>query len=196
MQGFLSTSSAVSRSQLEDARILSRVASGDQDAFARLFDRHSPKVLGLLIRTLGDREEAEEVLQEVFLQAWEQADRYQQGRSSPKGWLFMMARSRALDRMRSRGARMRREDNVAKAASGQGMAPVGTRRLEARERQRKVQCALDTLPDEQRRCLEMAYFEGLTQSQIATRLDVPLGTVKSRILLGMKKLKQALDARS
>ncbi len=200
-------------SALEDIHLLGRVRAGDREAFARLFDRHAPGVLALLVRILGSRSEAEEVLQDVFLQAWRQAGRYEPGRATPRGWLLVLARSRALDVVRSREARRRRETDVSTDPSGVGMgsmavaggsgapgapvastAPLGTERIEADERRRQVHSALDRLPDEQRRCIELAFFEGLSQSQIAARLEAPLGTIKSRIHLGMSKLREALGS--
>ena len=178
--------------ELQDAHAIGQVAEGNEEAFARLFDRHSPPVLGMLIRILGGRGEAEEVLQEVFLQAWQQAERYDPARASPAGWLLMLARSRALDRIRSRDAQRRREREVEREKHSLSHRPVGTQRLEAAERERAVESALDRLPDEQRTCIELAFFEGLSHTQIAERLEAPLGTVKSRVLLGMKKLRQAL----
>ena len=176
----------------EDLLLMGRLASGDRDAFARLFDRHSTLVLGLLTRMLGDRAAAEEILQETFLQVWQQARRFKPELGRPRAWIVMMARSRALDRLRSQGARVRREDAVYRAAPNLSAEPVGTAALETTERNRSVRAALDTLPAEQRQALELAFFEGLTHTQIAERLQAPLGTVKSRILLGMGKLRQSL----
>jgi RNA polymerase sigma-70 factor (ECF subfamily) len=178
----------------EDIHLMGRTAAGDREAFARLFDRHSPVVLGLLMRILGSRSEAEEVLQEVFLQVWKQAGRYEAGRSTPRGWMLVLARSRALDSVRSREARQRREIEVSADSPRHTSQAVGTQGLEEKERQEQVSSALDLLPPDQRRCIELAFFEGLTQSQIANRLEAPLGTVKSRIHLGMHKLRQALSA--
>jgi RNA polymerase sigma-70 factor (ECF subfamily) len=178
----------------EDVYLMGRIAAGDREAFARLFDRHAPAVLGLLARILGTRGEAEEVLQEVFLQAWRQAGRYEPGRSTPRGWLLVLARSRALDSLRSREARQRREVEAAGDGPPPESPPVGTEGLEALERRQRVTSALGLLPPEQRRCIELAFFEGLTQSQIADRLDAPLGTIKSRIHMGMNKLRQVLTS--
>jgi RNA polymerase sigma-70 factor (ECF subfamily) len=177
----------------EDLQLMSRVAARDGVAFTRLFELHAPVTLGLLSRILARRMEAEEVLQEVFLQIWTQADRYDAGRSTPRGWILMLARSRALDRLRRRDASRRREEAVG-GEQADTVPPVGTERIEGAERQHQVFSALKALSAEQRRCIELAFFEGLTHTQIAERLEAPLGTVKSRILLGMNKLRQALSA--
>jgi RNA polymerase sigma-70 factor, ECF subfamily len=177
----------------EDLQLMSRVADQDGAAFTRLFELHAPVALGLLSRILGRRMEAEEVLQEVFLQVWTQADRYDAGRSSPRGWILMLARSRALDRLRRRDASQRREE-AAGEMMDEAVPPIGTERLEVLERRRKVTSALGMLSTDQRRCIELAFFEGLSHTQIAERLEAPLGTVKSRILLGMNKLRQTLSA--
>lgn len=177
----------------EDLQLMSRVAARDGAAFTRLFELYAPTALGLLYRILGGRGEAEEVLQEVFLQVWTQADRYDGSRSSPRGWILMLARSRALDRIRRRESARRREEAAGEEA-GDVEPPLGTERLESAERRRRVSSALGLLSPDQRRCIELAFFEGLTHTQIAERLEAPLGTVKSRILLGMNKLRQALSA--
>lgn len=179
----------------EEERLIRRVAAGDGAAFARLFDRCSPMVLGLLVRMLGRREEAEEVLQEVFLAVWHRPESYDGTRGSVRGWLLLLARSRAIDRIRSRRSRSRREEAVheERVTLGGGVdEPVGTRQLEARERRRQVHSALAELPEEQRSAIELAFFEGLTQAEIARRTETPLGTIKSRVLLGMRKLRQTL----
>jgi RNA polymerase sigma-70 factor (ECF subfamily) len=181
--------------ELEDSFLVGRISGGDQEAFARFFDLHAAAVLGVALRIVGTRGEAEEVLQEVFLQVWRQADRYEPDRSTPRGWLLLLARSRALDRLRRRDARGRHEQEAGADASFVRLeSPLGTERLEAAERRDQVQSALNLLSQEQRRCIELAFFEGLTHTQIAERLAAPLGTVKSRILLGMNKLRQALSA--
>jgi RNA polymerase sigma-70 factor (ECF subfamily) len=151
-------------------------------------------VLGVLVRMLRDRAHAEEVLQETFVQAWQGAGRFRPELASVRGWLVMMARTRALDRLRASSARARRE-SAAEAAAGDDRLrsePVGTAGLEAAERSEAVRRAVDGLPADQRRCIELAFFEGLTHTQIADRVGAPLGTVKSRILLGMNKLRHGL----
>jgi RNA polymerase sigma-70 factor (ECF subfamily) len=183
------------QNEVDDVDLLARCRLGDRGAFAQLYDRHAAIVLGLLVRMLRNRGEAEEVMQDVFLQAWNQADRYRPGGSSPRGWLLLMARSRAVDRLRARSARERREREAGEAgvvASTEVVAATAQRQVETRERWDLVRGALAELPAEQRGCIELAFFEGLSQSQIAARIEAPLGTVKSRILLGMNKLREAL----
>jgi len=191
----MTSPTTIDAAHAEDILLMGRVAARDQQAFARLFDRHAPIVLGVLTRLLGDRALGEEILQEAFLQAWQQAERYQPALASPRGWLLMMARSRALDRLRSRSAQQRREDEVMRDVPA-AAEPTGTAVIEADERRRHVVEALGALPPEQRECVELAFFGGLTHTQIAERLQAPLGTVKSRILLGMNKLRQSLASYS
>ena len=125
---------AMDERETEDRDLMSRVAARDGAAFARLFEIHAPLTLGLLLRILGRRSEAEEVLQEVFLQVWMQADRYDEVRSTPRGWILMLARSRALDRLRRRDSARRREEAAGEEA-GEAIPPVGTERLETLERE-------------------------------------------------------------
>jgi RNA polymerase sigma-70 factor (ECF subfamily) len=176
----------------QEIELMRRIAAGDGEALSQAFDLYSPVVLGLLVRILGRRGEAEEILQEVFLQVWTKADRYDPDRATPRGWMLMLARSRALDRLRGRAASQRRDEAVAEAEA-RWEGPVGTERLESTERRSRIASALGLLTPEQRHCIELAFFEGLTHTQIAERLQAPLGTVKSRILLGLGKLRQALS---
>ena len=175
--------------------LLRLTSAGDRAAFGELFDRNSSIVLGLLLRMLRQRPEAEEVLQEVFLQVWREAGRFQPERSAPRSWMLLIARSRALDRLRSRQSRERREDEAVRTAwlDGQPVAlPAVLGELEAAERRHRIAAALGRLPDEQRQAVELAFFEGLTHRRVAERLEQPLGTVKSRILLGLKRLRREL----
>lgn len=176
----------------DDLAIVRRMAAGDADALAELYDRYAALLLALTRRILGPAGEAEESLQEAFLQAWHQAGRYDPARSSVSTWLLLIARTRALDRLRSRGARER----TAQAAAAEPAAPDTSSRVDDhvlhRERRARVQQALADLPEEQRRVLELAFYEGLSQSEIATRTGAPLGTVKTRALLAMRKLREAL----
>lgn len=174
-----------------------RLAAGDHEALGLLFDRHSSGVLGLLLRMLRRRGEAEELMQDVFFQAWRQAASYRPEASAPKSWLLMMARSRAIDRIRSARSRRSRERDVVQQAELDGYAvepPEGFDNLVAEDRRQRVATALAQLPDEQRAAIEAAFFDGLSHREVAEKLDAPLGTVKSRILLGMRKLRVHLSS--
>ena len=180
---------------LHDVHLMGRVAAGDQEAFAAIFDRHSPIVLGVLMRMMRDKSLAEEILQEAFLQAWRQAASYRPQKATPRGWLVMLARSRALDRLRADRARRGREDATARQGGAAALVPAeGPKRLEEEERRRTVSSILERLPEAQRRCIELAYFDGLSHTQIAESLEEPLGTIKSRLRFGMQKLREVLTA--
>ena len=176
----------------DELALLRRLADRQPDALAELYDRYAPLLLALTRRILGSSSDAEEVLQESFLQAWNQADRYDSSRSSVSTWLVLIARSRALDRLRSRSAR----DRATVAAEAEPRPADASSASEAHvlhgERRVRVREVLAELPVEQRQVLELAFYEGLSQSEIATRTGAPLGTVKTRALLGMKKVRQAL----
>jgi len=147
---------------------------------------------GLLLRVLRDASDAQEVLQETFLAAWTDASKFDSARGSELGWLISMARSRGIDRLRSRQRRGQREEEAGREisrASSEVDDPVAFREIRA-----AVRSALQELPDAQRSALEMAYFDGLSQSEIAARLGEPLGTIKTRMNLAMKKLRERLGA--
>jgi len=174
-----------------DTQLLQGVAYGDADSLARLFDLHGAAVLGLLTRMLGRGGAADEVLQEVFLWLWAHPHRYDVARCGLRGWVLVLARSRALDVLRADRSRRAREEGVERDRPTVH-DPVPLADLEQRERQRRLRAGLAILPEEQRRCIELAFFSGLSHTQIAARLQQPLGTVKSRIQLGMSKLRVAL----
>jgi RNA polymerase sigma-70 factor (ECF subfamily) len=174
--------------------LLHRIASGDQEAFEELFSRLAPFLLGYLIQILHQRSLAEEVLQDVFLKVWKQASLFSPDRGSARAWLFMIARSRALDRLRherSQGWSNDQRFEEQKEESRWVVNPVGTTRLEAAERRRRLITALKPLPVDQRVCLALALFKGLSHSEIAARLMAPLGTVKSRLRMGMMRVRQS-----
>ncbi len=173
-----------------DVELLHAVARGDEGALARLYDQYRVILFGLLVRILNSREEAEDVLQEVFLQVWKRAKDFDQERGRPFTWLVTLARSRAIDRIRQLGARQRLADSAAQNTSDEASDAV-TDTLHS-ERREIVARALAALPEEQRRTLNLAYFEGLTQSEIAQKLGTPLGTVKTRMRSGMIKLRELL----
>ena len=172
---------------------MTRVAKGDREAFAELFDRLAPSILGVLIRLLRQRGLAEEVLQETFLQVWLQAGNYRPEAGSPRAWLLNIARSRGLDALRREGSRQRREEAVF-VQEPKAQDPVGISRLEVLENQAQVRAGLERLAPAQQACLALAFVEELPHSAIAQRLSMPLGSVKSRVRLGMRKLGRMLEA--
>jgi RNA polymerase sigma-70 factor (ECF subfamily) len=175
--------------QARDAGLIERMRSGDRAALEALYDRHTPMLLGVAVRILRDRAEAEDAVQETWVQVWRRCAGYDRRRGSVAAWLVTIARTRALDRYRSRASRAR--------AEGAPAAPVTT--PDDAERggalgQLRVQlgAALAGLDPRQREVLEIAYFEGLSQSEIAARLVVPLGTVKHWTRQGLLALRAAM----
>ena len=180
----------------EDAELLRATARGDESAFARVYDRYSPILLGLLLRILRSRAEAEDVLQEVCLQVWQQARSFDPTRGRPFTWLVTLTRSRAIDRLRAVDSRDRAAQRSAEEAPPD-VAPRDWADEEAirAERAEAVRDALGELPEEQRQVLVLAYLEGMSQSEIAAAKNQPLGTVKTRTRAGLKRLSEALRAR-
>jgi RNA polymerase sigma-70 factor (ECF subfamily) len=177
--------------QLTDANLLNAIACQDEQALASLYDRYRLILFGLLMRILRSREEAEDVLQEVFLQVWRRASDFDPQRGRPFTWLVTLARSRAIDRLRQLGSRERVASSVIEFA-GEGIVDAAENTFRSEQRQ-LVAAALTELSEEQRRALTLAYFEGLTQAEIAERLRSPLGTVKTRMRSGMIKLRELLS---
>ena len=176
--------------QDNDVALLKAIAAHDELALAQLYDRYRVIVFGLLMRILNNREEAEDVLQEVFLQVWRKAGDFDENRGRPFTWLVTLGRSRAIDRLRTLAARER----VVEAGAREVTDQISDAASDAfRSEQRGlVNDALAQLPDEQKRPLMLAYFDGLTQSEIATNLGAPLGTIKTRMRTGMMKLREQL----
>ena len=177
-----------------DIELLKAIAGGDDAALGQLYDRYRLILFGLLMRILNNREEAEDVLQEVFLQVWRRAKDFDENRGRPFTWLVTLARSRGIDRLRSLASRER----VAVAEANERTEEVSDAASDAikSERLGVVNSALADLPEDQKRPLMLAYFDGLTQSEIATKLNVPLGTVKTRMRSGMMKLREAFGKSS
>jgi RNA polymerase sigma-70 factor (ECF subfamily) len=177
---------------LADAELVTRIADRRQDALGALYDRYAPLLLALTRRILGNPADAEEVVQETLLQVWGQAGRYDPRRSSVATWLVLLARSRAIDLLRSRRVRERAVEAAGEETLGVHASPEGPAAVWYEERRSRVLAALAQLPADQRHVLELAFFGGLSQREIADLTGTPLGTVKTRTLLAMRKLRQAL----
>jgi RNA polymerase sigma-70 factor, ECF subfamily len=181
-----------------DRDLLARVARGDVAALRSLYDQHAPRAITIAYRILRNREEAEDIVQETFLEVWRRAAQFDPGRGGAVAWVVTIARSRAIDRLRARSIAGRTIASAAEEA--EAMSPVAppTPALEAERRrdERRIADALGALPPAQRRTIELAYFEGLSQSEIAARTGCPLGTVKMRVKLAMAKLAALLGDES
>lgn len=176
-----------------DDALVHRIVNGEHSALGALYDLHGRGVYTLALRIVGDPAEAEEVAQDVFLQVWRGADRYDKSRATVAGWLLMMTRSRAIDRLRARQARPIGTDagehviaRLTDGAAGQEATVITGQAVE------RLKVALQDLPNAMRSAIELAYYEGLTQSAIAERLGEPLGTVKTRMRTALQKLRLAL----
>lgn len=176
---------------MTDLELIRKICSRDRDAFDLFFDRYAQIIFNLCVRILKDTGEAEDVMQEIFMQIWREAERFDAGRASVKTWLFTIARSRSLDRYRSRKTVQQRfdenpVDEIASLAAEQDAEGTNVLR-------QYVVTALNFLTPEQRLVLELSYYQGLTQEEIADQLKEPLGTVKSRIRSALIKLRSFLS---
>lgn len=179
-----------------DPALLARVVTGDQQAFSQLYDHSSTLLFTLAVRILGNREEAAELLQDVYLEVWRKVSRYDVGRGTPIAWLVTLTKSRAIDRLRARASRGYGATNQLESETAAQMADPGPSPLETQadqELRSAVGTAVSGLPQAQQQAIALAYYEGLSHSEIASRLNQPLGTVKTRIKLGMSKLRESLQ---
>ena len=192
----LTSGDGIAGERRADTAVVRRIAEGDRAAMAELYDRYADVVFSLACRIVGVPADAEDVVQEVFTQAWRQAGRYDAGRASAAAWLLNMTRSRAIDRLRANKTRLQvsgDDDRIAvtpAAGQDQEAHAIGAERAE------RVRTALSRLGDAQRQALDLAYFGGLTHGEIAARLHEPLGTIKTRIRTGLLKLREALMERT
>jgi len=180
------------RQQLDDATLVAAVGESDQLALKELYRRHGPAVYGLARRVVVDADRAEEVVQEVFLRLWNEPERFDPTRGALRSFLYRQAHSRSVERIRSEEARRRREERHDR----EQLHPAYDVEIEAWEliRSELVKDALDTLAEGEREAITLAYFGGRTYREVAVLLDLPEGTVKSRIRLGLNKLADQLEA--
>jgi RNA polymerase sigma-70 factor (ECF subfamily) len=178
----------VNSTQDSDGALLTLVAAGDREAFEQLYRRYARSVFGLALRRLGDRERAEDAVQETFASVWRSAASYRQERGPGGPWLFAVARNAIVDRLRSR-----RVEPVGEAPEVADPSRGPAEQAEAGWLAWRVHRALEELPDGERTVLELAYWGGLSQSEVATFLNVPLGTVKTRTRTGLSRLADILD---
>jgi RNA polymerase sigma-70 factor, ECF subfamily len=178
---------------LEDAKLMQRVAEGDRAAFAKIYDRFSRPLYATAVRILHDSAEAEDILQEVFLTLWEKSPDFNQQRGSAFSWAVTLTRNRSIDRIRMRkrrGTLLNESLPEDFGYAGQSEAATSTAELESKETAIKVRTAVMNLPEEQQKALQLAFFSGMTQQEIATKLREPLGTIKARIRRGLLKLRE------
>lgn len=177
--------------EMDDQTLLDAIVRGEQAALGVLYERFAPRAFGVARRVLRNDGEAEEVVQETFLEVWRSATRYDPRRAAPERWIFTMVRTRAIDRLRQNGARGRLQDHL--KGEPTGLVPASPdAAVAASQDARRLRAALAQLPDEQRRVLEQAYDQGLTQSEISETTGTPLGTVKTRMRIAMLKLADLL----
>lgn len=174
------------------AGLLARIAAGDQPALAELYDASSAKVFGLALKILADRTAAEEVTMDVYTQVWRRASTYDPERGTPGSWLMTLAKTCAIDRFRSQCLERGRQVPLDQAAELPGLAETPEQYSAGLERQRLVQDAMASLSAEQRQAIALAYYWGMSHSEIADRLKLPLETVKTRMRMGMIRLRAVL----
>ena len=177
-----------------DAALVHRLLQRDVRAFEEIYDRHSRAVYGLVLRILQQAGTAEEVVQDVFLQLWRNAARYDETRGPFVPWLLTLARNRALDTLRLKSERQRRREDQTEELPPITTAPEYEKALDEKRRCERVRALMASLSPQQKRAIELAYFEGLSHTEIAAALREPLGTVKSWIRNGLLRLKEGLQA--
>ncbi|MEO7414571.1 MAG: sigma-70 family RNA polymerase sigma factor [Opitutaceae bacterium] len=187
-----------SERQQEDSRLMVRMASGDKSAFAEIYDRFSRPLYATALRVLNDATEAQDIVHDAFISLWEKAASFDTTRGSPFAWAVTLVRNRAIDRVRMRRRRSELLADSAPADLGYDEDSPGSGADETAalgDQAHVVRAAVATLPLDQKRALELAFFSGLTQQQIAEQLREPLGTIKARIRRGLLKLRDSLPHR-
>jgi RNA polymerase sigma-70 factor (ECF subfamily) len=186
---------AAKPAEITDAELIRAIQRGDEGALATLYDRYGAILFGLVVRIVNSRPEAEDVLQQVFMQVWNRAADFDETRGKAFSWLVTLARSRSIDRIRSLGVRARAVE-TANQSEAKVAFPTGEAAVFRSEQREMIRGVLAELPEDQREVLLLAYFEGLTQVEIAERLNTPLGTIKTRMRTGLTKLRDALKGRN
>jgi len=179
---------------MADEELISLAQAGSAEAFASLYDRHSRSAYSLAYRMMGEKQSAEDLVQEVFLKVWRNSASYRAERGSVRTWILSIVHNRGVDQLRSTASRRRTQDRVEASAPTSQPSEAFTETWRNSQRD-QVRDALKTLPDEQLKILELAYFSGYTHVEIAGLLDLPLGTVKGRMRLGLRKVKDYFDTR-
>jgi RNA polymerase sigma-70 factor (ECF subfamily) len=174
---------------LADEDLISLVEANDAEAFATLYDRHSRAAYSLAYRMMGEKQAAEDLVQDAFLKVWRSATSYRAERGSVRTWLLSIVHNRAIDQLRSLASRRRTQEKI-EALVPMSQPSEAFAKSWANSQREQVREALKSLPEEQLKTLELAYFSGYTHVEIAELLDVPLGTVKGRMRLGLKKMKE------
>lgn len=181
----------------EELELIERIKSKDAGALSDLYDKYNRLLYGMILSIVKSRTEAEDVLQEVFINIWQKADSFKERRGNVFSWIVTLTRNRAIDRIRSKGYKTQQKasanvDDPAITLEGNHFDPLETTIYS--DRAKIVKRALGEIPDKQSKVLQIAYYKGLTQSEISDQLDIPLGTVKTRMRQGMLKLKDILEA--
>jgi len=173
--------------EVHDREVMARVAAGDRASLATLYDEHASRMLALAYRILGNRRDAEDLLHDVFLEAWQKAASFDPARGSVRAWLLMRVRSRAIDRLRMLTTARQRLGGVM-AIDAEPMTPTAA--PDSSSDHSKARMALQQLPESQRAVIELSYFEGMTCREIGVHCAIPVGTVKSRLSAGIRKLRR------
>jgi RNA polymerase sigma-70 factor, ECF subfamily len=180
---------------LADEDLISLVEAADAEAFATLYDRHSRAAYSLAYRMMGERQTSEDLTQDAFLKVWRGASSYRADRGSVRTWILSIVHNRGIDQIRSQASRRRTQDKIEASAPRSQPSEAFAETLRNSQRD-QVREALDTLPPEQLKILELAYFSGYTHVEISDLLRLPLGTVKGRMRLGLKKIRDYFESRS
>jgi RNA polymerase sigma-70 factor (ECF subfamily) len=179
---------------LADEDLISLVETGDADAFAALYDRHSSAAFSLAYRMMGERQASEDLAQDAFLKVWRGAGSYRVARGSVRTWILSIVHNRGIDQLRSHASRRRTQDKIEATAPRSQPSEAFAETLRNSQRD-QVREAMDTLPSEQLKILELAYFSGYTHVEISELLGLPLGTVKGRMRLGLKKIRDFFESK-